>query len=141
WEAHKAAERRARAHQTQERGSVFDGVALALPALLRAGKIHARAARIGFDWPDATGGFPKIDEEIGELKSELVRNADQAAQEDEIGDLLFAVVNLARKLDLDPEAALRRATAKFERRFRRVESLADEGATGTDLDVLEKLWQ
>ncbi len=141
WEAHKAAERRARARQTEERESVLDGVALALPALLRSVKIQARAARIGFDWPDATGVFAKIEEEIGELKSELERDADRAALEDEIGDILFAVANLARKLDLDPEAALRRATAKFERRFRRVEVLADERATGTDLDVLEALWQ
>jgi nucleoside triphosphate diphosphatase len=141
WEAHKEAERRARARQTEEQESVLDGVALALPALLRSVKIQGRAARIGFDWPDATGVFAKIDEEIGELKSELVRNAGRAALEDEIGDLLFAVANLARKLDIDPEAALRRATAKFERRFRRVEALVDEGATGTDLDVLEALWQ
>jgi ATP diphosphatase len=141
WEAHKAAERRARAHHTGERESVLDGVALALPALLRSVKIQARAARIGFDWPDATGVFAKIDEEIGELKSELVRNADRAALEDEVGDVLFAVANLARKLDLDPEAALRRAIAKFERRFRRVEARVDEGGTGTELDALEKLWQ
>jgi ATP diphosphatase len=141
WEAHKAAERRARARQTEERESVLDGVALALPALLRSVKIQARAARIGFDWPDATGVFAKIEEEIGELKSELVQNADRAALEDEIGDILFAVANLARKLDLDPEAALRRATGKFERRFRRVEARVDEGAMGTDLEVLEALWQ
>src|SRR5499427_262314 len=141
WEAHKAAERQARAYETGERESVLDGVALALPALVRSVKIQARAARIGFDWPDATGVFAKIDEEIGELKSEFGRNADRAALEDEIGDVLFAVANLARKLDLDPEAALRRATAKFERRFRRVEALASESATDADLDVLEKLWQ
>jgi nucleoside triphosphate diphosphatase len=141
WEAHKAAERQARAHQTGERGSVLDGVALALPALLRSVKIQARAARIGFDWPDTTGVFAKVDEEIGELKCELARNADRVALEDELGDILFAVANLARKLDLDPEAALQRATAKFERRFRRVEALVDDGATGTDLDMLEALWQ
>jgi MazG family protein len=141
WESHKAAERRARAQQTGERESVLDGVALALPALLRSVKIQARAARIGFDWPDATEVFAKVDEEIGELKSELARNADRAALEDELGDILFAVANLARKLDLDPEAALRRATAKFERRFRRVEALADVAATGSDLDALEALWQ
>jgi nucleoside triphosphate diphosphatase len=141
WEAHKAAERQARARQTEERESVLDGVALALPALLRSVKIQARAARIGFDWPDATGVFAKIAEEIGELKSELVQNADRAALEDEIGDILFAVANLARKIDLDPEAALRRATGKFERRFRRVEARVDEGAMGTDLEVLEALWQ
>lgn len=141
WEAHKAAERRARGRQTEERESVLDGVALALPALLRSVKIQARAARIGFDWPDPTGVFAKIEEEIAELKGEIERDADPAVLEDEMGDILFAVANLARKLDLDPEAALRRATAKFERRFRRVEVLADERATGTDLDVLEALWQ
>src|SRR5262249_7764685 len=141
WEAHKAAERQARAYETGERESVLDGVALALPALLRSVKIQARAARIGFDWPDTTGVFAKIDEEIGELKSELGRNADRAALEDEIGDILFAVANLARKFDLDPEAALRRAIGKFERRFRRVEALVDERTTGTDLDALEATWQ
>jgi MazG family protein len=141
WEAHKAAERQARARQAEEKESVLDGVALALPALLRSIKIQARAARIGFDWPNATEVFVKIDEEIAELRTELAHSADQALLEDELGDILFAVANLARKLEIDPEAALRRATAKFERRFRRVEALVDERATGTDLDALEALWQ
>ena len=141
WEAHKAAERQARARQAEQKESVLDGVALALPALLRSIKIQARAARIGFDWPNATEVFVKIDEEIAELRAELARSADQALLEDELGDILFAVANLARKLEIDPEAALRRATAKFERRFRRVEALVDERAAGTDLDVLEALWQ
>jgi len=141
WEAHKAAERQARARQAEEPESVLDGVALALPALLRSVKIQARAARIGFDWPNATEVFGKIEEEIAELKSELARDADPAVLEDETGDILFAIANLARKLKIDPETALRRATAKFERRFRRVEALVDERATGTDLDALEALWQ
>jgi MazG family protein len=141
WEAHKAAERQARARQAEEKESVLDGVALALPALLRSIKIQARAARIGFDWPNATEVFVKIDEEIAELRTELAHSADQALLEDELGDILFAVANLARKLEINPEAALRRATAKFERRFRRVEALVDERATGTDLDALEALWQ
>ena len=141
WEAHKAAERQARTRRAEEQESVLEGVALALPALLRSVKIQRRAARIGFDWPNATGVFAKIQEEIAELTSELARNADPATLEDEMGDILFAVANLARKLDIEPEAALRRATAKFERRFRRVEALADERATGTDLDSLEALWQ
>jgi nucleoside triphosphate diphosphatase len=141
WEAHKAAERRARARRAEEQESVLDGVALALPALLRSVKIQRRAARFGFDWHTATEVFAKIEEEIAELKSELARNADPATLEDEMGDILFAVANLARKLEIDPEAALRRATAKFEHRFRRVEALAGERATGTDLDVLEALWQ
>jgi len=141
WEGHKEAERRARPRQTDEPESVLDGVALALPALLRSVKIQARAARIGFDWPDATGVFEKIEEEIFELKSEIARHAGPAALEDEIGDILFAVANLARKLEIAPEAALQRATAKFERRFRRVETLVGARATGTDLAALEALWQ
>jgi ATP diphosphatase len=141
WEAHKAAERRARARRAEEQESVLDGVALALPALLRSVKIQRRAARFGFDWHTATEVFAKIEEEIAELKSELARNADPATLEDEMGDILFAAANLARKLDIDPEAALRQATTKFERRFRRVEALAGERATGTDLAVLEALWQ
>ncbi len=141
WEEHKAAERQARSQRAGERDSVLDGVALALPALLRAAKIQHRAARIGFDWPDASAVFAKIAEEIAELRTELDRNADRATLEDELGDILFAVANLARKLEIEPETALRQATAKFERRFRRVETLAAERAAGTDLDALEALWQ
>jgi len=141
WEEHKAAERRDRAKQAGLQESVLDGVAQALPALLRAAKIQSRAARIGFDWPDKRGVFDKIAEEIDELRTELDHDADRASLEDEMGDILFAAANLARKLEIDSEAALRRATAKFERRFRRVEVLAAERATGTDLDALEALWQ
>ena len=112
-----------------------------MPALLRADKIQKRAARIGFDWPDARPVFDKLKEEIAELESELQKPAERRALEDEMGDILFAAANLARKLDIDPEAALRRATAKFERRFRRVETLAAERAAGSDLDSLEALWQ
>jgi len=141
WELHKEAERQARARRSEEPESVLDGVALALPALSRAAKIQHRAARIGFDWPDEAGVFAKIEEEIVELKGEIGRDADAEGLEDEMGDLLFAVTNLARKLKIDPETALRRATAKFERRFRRIETLASERAIGTDLDALEALWQ
>src|SRR6516165_4287469 len=141
WEAHKAAERQARTRQAEEKESVLDGVALALPALLRSIKIQARAARIGFDWPNATEVFVKIDEEIAELRAELARSADQALLEDELGDILFAVANLARKLEIDPEAALRRATAKFKRRFGRVGALVGERGTVTVLNALEALWQ
>ncbi|MGC2413396.1 MAG: nucleoside triphosphate pyrophosphohydrolase [Stellaceae bacterium] len=136
WEAHKAAERRAK----DGTASVVDGVALALPALLRAAKISRRAARIGFDWPDARAVIPKIAEEIAELEAELDSNGAPAAIEEEIGDLLFAVANLARKLEVEPETALRRATAKFERRFRQVEALAGERRIDRDLDALEALW-
>jgi MazG family protein len=136
WEAHKAAERQA----AGAADSVLDGVALALPALLRAAKISRRAARTGFDWPDARAVIPKIAEEIGEIEAELDGEAAAAALEEEVGDLLFAAANLARKLDVEPETALRRATAKFERRFHRVEVLAKERGIGPDLDALEGLW-
>jgi MazG family protein len=141
WEEQKAAERRDRAQASGAAESVLDGVALALPALLRADKIQKRAARIGFDWPDARPVFDKLKEEIAELETELQQPPGCRALEDEMGDILFAAANLARKLDIDPEAALRRATAKFERRFRRVETLAAERAVGSDLDALEALWR
>jgi ATP diphosphatase len=140
WEQHKQAERQARARQSGEPGSILDGVALALPALLRAVKIQARAARTGFDWSDASSVFAKLEEEIIEIRAELDR-MDPDALEEEMGDILFTAANLARKLDVDPEAALRRATAKFERRFRRVEALAAARATGTGLEALDALWQ
>jgi nucleoside triphosphate diphosphatase len=141
WERHKAAERRDRARRTGAAMSVVDGIALALPALMRAIKLQSRAARIGFDWPEASPVFDKLAEEAAELRAELARGADRRRLEDEMGDLLFAATNLARKLDIDPEAALRHANAKFERRFRRIEALAGERKTGTDLDALEALWQ
>jgi MazG family protein len=141
WEAHKAEERAARATAAGKAQSVLDGVALALPALLRAATIQRRAARIGFDWPQPRPVIAKLAEEIDELEVELEAGADPVRIEEEIGDLLFAAVNLARKLDIDPEAALRGATAKFERRFRRVEALAAERSAGGDLDALDALWQ
>ena len=137
WEAHKAAEREAKG----EAASVVDGVAIALPALLRAAKISRRAGRIGFDWPDAASVIDKIEEELDEIEDALDDHAPPAALEEEIGDLLFATANLARKLDIEPETALRRATAKFERRFRRVETLAKARGVERDLDALEALWQ
>jgi nucleoside triphosphate diphosphatase len=136
WEAHKAAERQAAGGAD----SVLDGVALALPALLRAAKVSRRAARIGFDWPDADSVIDKIEEELDEIEDEIDDNAAKAVLEEEVGDLLFAAANLARKLEIEPETALRRATAKFERRFRQVESLARERGIGRDLDALEDLW-
>ena len=137
WEAHKAAERAA----AGAADSVLDGIALALPALLRAVKLGRRAVRIGFDWPDADGVFAKLAEEIAELRTELDHGAEPARIEEEIGDFLFAAAQLARKLEVEPETALRRATAKFERRFRQVEALAQERGIGADLDALEALWQ
>ena len=145
WEEHKAKERTAKAVASGARESVLDGVALALPALLRADKIQKRAARIGFDWPEARPVIAKLSEEIGELEAELAVEAgadhNKDRIEDEMGDILFAAANLARKLDIDPETALRRATEKFERRFRRVEVLAAERGIGPDLNPLDALWR
>src|SRR5438045_5737825 len=137
WEAHKAAEREAKG----EAASVLDSVALALPALVRAAKISRRAAGIGFDWPDADSVIDKIEEELDEIADAINDRAPPAALEDEIAHLLFATANLHRKLDIEPETALRRATVKFERRFRRVETLAAERGVGRNLDALEALWQ
>jgi ATP diphosphatase len=141
WEEHKAQERRAK--DGGGKASALDGVGVALPALTRAEKIQKRAARVGFDWPAAAPIFDKIEEEIAELRAELDANVP-ARIEDELGDLLFAVANLARHLDVDPETALRKATRKFERRFRRVEALlAESGRTpsGSTLDEMEAEWR
>ncbi|MEE8533973.1 MAG: nucleoside triphosphate pyrophosphohydrolase [Alphaproteobacteria bacterium] len=143
WEAHKAAERGAAAEADGRRASVLDGVARGFPALTRAVKLQARAARVGFDWPDAKPVFGKIDEEIGEIRAELASGGSPERLADEIGDLLFACVNLARHAGVDAEAALRHGNAKFERRFRRVEVLlAAEGRTPEDaaLDEMDRLW-
>ncbi len=138
WEEHKAAERAALAAARGEVASVLDGVALGLPALLRAEKLQKRAARIGFAWPNSAPALVKIDEELSEIKEEIKSGSDPERIGDEVGDLLFACVALARGLGVDPEAALRAANAKFERRFRRVEQLAPEAPT---LGQLEACWQ
>ncbi len=114
--------------------SALSGVALGLPALERAAKLQKRAALIGFDWPDSGGARAKIDEELAELDAE----DDIERQTDELGDLLFAVVNLARKLGISPEHALRAANGKFERRFRAIETAQD--FEGLSLDEKEALW-
>jgi MazG family protein len=144
WEEHKEHERRSKATAEGRTSSVLDGVAAGLPALMRAVKLQRRAARVGFDWPSALDVFLKIDEELSEIKSELGSIPSPDRLLDEVGDLLFAVVNLARHLDVDPEAALRHANGKFERRFRHVEhQLAATGRTPADatLAQLESLWQ
>ena len=117
WEDHKATERRARAEAEGRAPSILDGVTAALPALSRALKLQNRAARAGFDWPAADQVLEKIEEEVAEVRTELAEGADAERVSGEIGDLLFAVVNLARHLKLDPESALRHANAKFERRI------------------------
>ncbi len=144
WEEQKAGERAAEAAAKGAAPSQLDGLPLALPALTRAAKLQKRAARIGFDWPEAAQVLDKIVEETAEIKAEMVDGAGKERLADEVGDLLFAVTNLARHLELDPEQTLRGANAKFERRFRRVEALAaaEHGAdTRPGLDALEALWQ
>ena len=138
WEEQKAEERAAKGA-----ASALDGVGVGLPALTRAAKLQRRAARIGFDWPEAAPVFDKIAEETAELRA-AIEDASADRIEDELGDLLFAVVNLARKLEHDPEQALRRACRKFERRFRRIEVLlAADGKLpgGAGLDEMEAKWQ
>ncbi len=132
WEAIKAAERA----EKEPDPSALAGVAIALPALLRAEKLQKRAARTGFDWPDIVGVYEKIIEEIEEVKN----TTSQKEREEEVGDLLFAVVNLARHLKVDPEAALRAGNAKFERRFRAMETAAGEAFTAMSLEEKEALW-
>ena len=146
WEETKAAERAARAGHGQHAGrhGALDGVTSGLPALTRALKLQRRAARVGFDWPEARQVFDKIDEEVAEIKQELELGAALERLEDEIGDLLFVAVNLARHLAVDPESALRRANAKFEHRFRVMEAaLIRDGRRleETPLDDLEAAWQ
>ena len=142
WESIKAAERLAKVGG--EPASVFDDVPVGLPALKRSEKLQKRAARVGFDWSEAAPVLDKIREEIGELETEIKRGSDPARLEDELGDVLFAVVNLARKLKVEPGSALRQSNLKFEKRFRTIERmLAAEGRAPEDasLDELEALWQ
>ncbi|MDN3522174.1 nucleoside triphosphate pyrophosphohydrolase [Halomonas ramblicola] len=150
WEAIKAEEREARAGEGEAASvldvaaaSVLDDVPRTLPALSRAAKLSKRAARVGFDWPDSRGVIAKIREELDEVEDALAGgDRDHAASE--VGDLLFAVSNLARTLKADPEQCLRATNAKFERRFRHVEAaLADEGVAPAEagLDAMERHWQ
>ena len=137
WEAIKAAERAGR-----DEGRTLDGVAIGLPALLRALKLQKRAARVGFDWPDVGHVIDKIAEEA----AEVVEARDTLTHDElteEVGDLLFVMANLARHLNVDPEDALRKANAKFQRRFEGVEDLlATKGKTPaqSDLSEMDALW-
>ena len=138
WETQKSAERAAKA-QT----NTLAGVPTALPALTRAAKITNRAARVGFDWPNVEAVLEKLDEEVAELRAELA-DADPARLQDEVGDMLFVLANLARKLNLDPEACLRHANDKFTRRFNAMEKILDSaglGMQGTSLEQMETAWQ
>ncbi|MFY7963028.1 MAG: nucleoside triphosphate pyrophosphohydrolase [Elsteraceae bacterium] len=143
WEALKAAERSDKAKKSDRPESVLDDVGLAFPALMRAEKLQKRAARVGFDWGAPEPVLAKIAEEIGELGEEMRQGAPIERLTDELGDVLFAVVNLARHLKIDPETALRGTNAKFERRFRYMEEkLLAQGKRPADstLDDMEALW-
>ncbi len=134
WEEIKQAERRAKSAAAP---SAIDGVAIALPALIRAEKLQRRAARVGFDWPDTAGPRAKLAEELAEFDA-AVTPGERA---DELGDLLFSAVNLARHHGVDPEAALTAANRKFERRFRAAEALAGGDLAGLPPETLEDHWR
>ncbi|MDB5451535.1 MAG: nucleoside triphosphate pyrophosphohydrolase [Caulobacteraceae bacterium] len=138
WEQIKAGERAAKARSHGLLGDIPAG----LPALTRAVKLTKRAARVGFDWPSTREVFDKLREELGELEAELT-DASPDRIRDELGDVLFVVANLARKLDVEPEEALRHANAKFVRRFAHIErTLADQGRAPdqSDLAEMDQLW-
>ncbi len=144
WETRKALEREQRARRRGQPPSALDGVALALPALMRSQKLQKRAANVGFDWRKADDVTSKILEELQELRDEMAAGDDAGRLQEEAGDLLFACVNLVRKLGLDAEVALREANDKFSHRFRAVESrLALDGNHPRDcsLSELEALWE
>lgn len=123
----------------KQRESILDGIPASLPALLRARRVQQKAANIGFDWPDNGPVLDKINEELGELREALVSGKVEECEE-EMGDLLFSVVNLARRLDIDPESALNRTTRKFRNRFRRIEEKIDM-ENPPSLDELDKIWE
>ncbi|HEY7641864.1 MAG TPA: nucleoside triphosphate pyrophosphohydrolase [Steroidobacteraceae bacterium] len=137
WEEQKRLERE------RAGASVLDDVPLALPALTRANKLGKRAALFGFEWPDVAGALDKLDEELGELRTEVREGAGEDQIANELGDVLFCVVNVCRYLEIDPETALRGANAKFERRFGYVERrLREQGRSAKDatLEEMDRLW-
>lgn len=137
WERIKSEER-----AEKNENSLMDGIPINLPALIQARKVQSRASRVGFDWDKADDVIKKVEEEVAELK-ESVRKSDKENIEEEIGDILFSIVNLSRFLEVEPEGALRRTTAKFVRRFKKLESIiANKGKNITDFDLaeLDKIW-
>jgi MazG family protein len=155
WDAIKVQEKKAKSEST-EPTSILAGVSSAMPSFLEAGKISSRAAKVGFDWPNAEAVLDKVQEEVTELRAELtlaskekdngkkLSDKSRAPLEEELGDLLFALVNLARHLSIDPESSLKQANRKFRRRFAQVEfQLRKDGKAleETSLDVLEQAWQ
>jgi ATP diphosphatase len=137
WEEHKRRER------AMKNDSVLADVPLGLPALTRADKLGKRAAQVGFEWRDVSGALAKLDEEFVELRNEIARGAERGEIANELGDVLFCVVNVCRYLHIDPETSLRTTNAKFERRFRYVERrLKAEGRTPEQatLEEMDRLW-
>lgn len=137
WERAKLVEK----HST---ASMLDGLPPTLPALVMAFRLQEKAAGVGFDWPSAEGPREKVHEELAELEAELVNERDRSRLNHEIGDLLFAMVNLARKLEIDPRAALEGANRRFKERFRKVETLARERGLEVgraSLEELDALWE
>jgi len=142
WEDQKANERKSKVEEGTMH-SAMDGVTTGLPALTRALKLQKRAARVGFDWSDPSQVLDKFSEEISELAHEMKHEAPEERLKDELGDVLFTCVNMARKLDIDPETALRHGNAKFEKRFRVMEELIDydnDRLKAADIDELMSLW-
>ncbi len=141
WERLKAAERK---QKSGNDASALAGISSGIPEWQRAHKLQARAATVGFDWPDVSGVFQKLNEEIQEVEAEFAKGRGHAALEDEIGDILFVCVNLARHAQVDFGTALRRANAKFERRFRAMEAaciMSGNSLSAMDLQAQEALWQ
>ena len=142
WEDIKATERATKSGAADE--SALAGLTNGLPALIRAEKLQKRAARVGFDWPEVASVFDKLREETSELQVEIDTDGGEARLTDELGDLLFVCVNLARKLNIDAETALRGANSKFETRFRHMERAlkgTGRGLKGMELDAMEEAWQ
>ena len=142
WEDIKATERSTKSGAADE--SALAGLTNGLPALIRAEKLQKRAARVGFDWPEVASVFDKLREETSELQVEIDTDGGEARLTDELGDLLFVCVNLARKLNIDAETALRGANSKFETRFRHMERAlkgTGRGLKGMELDAMEEAWQ
>jgi|TARA_B110000967_G_C18729938_1_gene482052 ATP diphosphatase len=142
WEDIKATERATKSGAADE--SALAGLTNGLPALIRAEKLQKRAARVGFDWPEVASVFDKLREETSELQVEIDTDGGEARLTDELGDLLFVCVNLARKLNIDAETALRGANSKFETRFRHMELAlkgTGRGLKGMELDAMEEAWQ